>query len=356
MDERRIAALFARTPGLTASKVHAALAQAGDLAGAAELIGGSRARKVNALLLDRDLRWLERSRAAAVICTSSVYPAQLAGTAEAPAVLYVLGNVGTLAAPQVAMIGARRATPAGLVSAHEMARAFVRAGVAVASGLAVGIDAASHEGALEAAGTTLAVCAHGLDLLYPRQHRALAQRICEGGALVSPFPPGTPPEKWRFPARGCILSGLALATLVVEAARDSGSLHTARAALRQGRPVYAVPGSIRSPVSGGCHELLRGGAQIAESAADVLRGIRGAPYKQALTGAPRPVLRGNPQRAPLDKASEILLDALGFEPVSLNTLVERTGLPSSGIASLLLALELAGHVAPQPGGRYSRLS
>ena len=356
MDERRIAALFARTPGLTASKVRTALAQAGDLAGVAALIGGSWARHVNARLLDRDLRWLETSRAASVICTSAVYPAQLADTADAPAVLYVLGNVGTLAASQVAMIGARRATPAGLASAHDMAGDFARAGFAVASGLAVGIDAASHEGALAAGGTTLAVCAHGLDMLYPRQHRALAQRICEGGALVSPFPPGTPPEKWRFPVRGRVLSGLALATLVVEAARDSGSLHTARAALRQGRPVYAVPGSIRSPVSGGCHELLRRGAQLAESAADVLRGLQRVPYKQALTGAPRPGLRMAPRGAPLDKASEILLDALGFEPVSLNTLVERTGLPSSGIASLLLALELAGRVAPQPGGRYSRLS
>lgn len=254
------------------------------------------------------------------------------------------------------MVGSRRATPAGAAIAREMAADFARAGVVVASGLALGIDAASHEGALSVNGATLAVCAHGLDLTYPRQHHALARRICEHGALLSRFPPGTPPTRWRFLARGQLLTGHALATLVVEAARTSGSVRTATAALRQGRPVYAVPGPIRSPVSAGCHALLRCGAHLAESAADVLRDLRIILQNQGDTGAtctaPRPVCAG----APLDKASEILLDALGFEAVSLNTLVERTGLPPSGIASLLLALELAGRVAPQPGGRYSRLS
>ncbi|HYK24884.1 MAG TPA: DNA-processing protein DprA [Steroidobacteraceae bacterium] len=357
MDERRITALFARLPSLTAQDVRAAFARAGDLTGAAELIRASHpARAAEEALLDADLRWLEASGAAALLCTSALYPAQLAGTAEAPPVLYVLGDVGALATPQVAVVGSRRATPAGLATAHEMAVALVRAGLTVASGLAVGIDAACHEGALEAGGTTLAVCAHGLELIYPRRHRSLAQRIRESGALVSRFSPGTPPARWRFPARGRMLSGLALATLVVEAARTSGSLHTAHAALRQGRPVYAVPGSIRSSVSAGCHALIKSGAQIAESPTDVLRGLDIYLKNQSPMNTTRVELRSGAAGAPLDKASEILLDALGFEPVSLNTLVERTGLSSSGIASLLLALELAGRVAPQPGGRYSRLS
>ncbi|HEY2591888.1 MAG TPA: DNA-processing protein DprA [Steroidobacteraceae bacterium] len=357
MDERRAAALFARLPSLTAQDVHAALARAGDLAAAAELIRASHGvRAVAEPLLDHDLRWLEASGATAVLCTSALFPARLAGTAEAPPVIYVLGDVRTLAKPQVAMVGSRRATPAGLATAHEIAVALARAGFTVASGLAVGIDAACHEGALEAGGATLAVCAHGLDVLYPRLHHSLAQRIREGGALISRFPPGTPPARWRFPARGRMLSGIALATLVVEAARSSGSLHTANAAMRQGRPVYAVPGSIRSPVSAGCHALIKSGARIAENAADVLRGLEIYTKNQIPTNTYRPELRAAPTGAPLDKASEILLDALGFEPVSLNTLVERTGLPSSGIASLLLGLELAGRVAPQPGGRYSRLS
>jgi DNA processing protein len=153
-----------------------------------------------------------------------------------------------------------------------------------------------------------------------------------------------------------MLSGLALATLVIEAARSSGSLHTANAALRQGRPVYAVPGSIRNPVSAGCHALLKSGAQVAESATDVLHGLKNCFINQISMNVQGTELRSASAGAPLDKASEILLDALGFEPVSLNTLVERTGLPSSGIASLLLGLELAGRVVPQPGGRYSRLS
>jgi len=357
MDERRIAALFARFPSLTAHEVRAAVASAGDLACAAELIHASHpVRAIEEALLDTDLRWLEASGATAVLCTSELYPAQLAGSAEAPPVVYVLGDVSTLGRPQLAIVGSRHATPGGLATAHEMAAAFARAGLAVASGLAVGIDAACHEGALEAGGATLAVCAHGLDLLYPRQHRSLAQRIREGGALVSRFPPGTAPARWRFPARGRMLSGLALATLVVEASRTSGSLHTANAALRQGRPVYAVPGSIRSPVSAGCHALLKRGAQIAESPTDVLRGLNIFVKNQISKKPSPPGLRAVGAVAPLDKASEILLDALGFEPVSLNTLVERTGMPSSGIASLLLALELAGRVAPQPGGRYSRLS
>lgn len=358
MDERRLAALFARLPGATAHRLRAALARTGDLGGAAELMlaaGPLGRRAVSEARLDADLRWLEASGATAVLCTSALYPVRLAETAQAPAVLFLLGDPRSLAPPCVAMVGARRATPAGAAIAREMAAEFAHAGVVVASGLAIGIDAASHEGALEARGATLAVCAHGLDITYPRRHRALAERICASGALLSQFPPGTPPARWRFPVRGRTLSGLALATLVVEAGTGSGSVRTAAAALQQGRPVFAVPGPIRSAASTGCHALLRCGAQLAESAADVLRDSRVGLKNQVNTQTPGPAGRGAGAAAPLDKASEILLDALGFEPVSLNTLVERTGLPSGGVASLLLALELAGRVAPQPGGRYSRL-
>jgi len=373
MDERRICALFARAPGLTARHVRAAVAAAGDLAGVMALLrtggtGGAvtlppRARAVldspPERLLDDDLRWLDASGAAAVPCTSPLYPPRLAEAAGAPAVLYVLGDQRAPSAPQVAMVGARRPTRGGLATAREIAAGLVRAGLAVTSGLAVGIDAASHASALDAGGLTLAVCAHGLDVLYPRQHRSLAERIRERGALISPFPAGAPPARWRFPWRNQVLSGLSLATLVVEAARRSGSLHTAHFALQHGRPVYAVPGSIRSPLSGGCHELLRRGARIAESASDILRDLEipapdQAPASAAATGGGTAPAAA-PAAGPLDKGSEILLDALGFEPVSLNVLVERTGLPSSGIASMLLMLELAGRVAPLPGGRYSRL-
>ncbi len=357
MDERRLFARWARTPGLTARQVRDAHAASGDLAGAAELLRGVESRAgVDERLIDDDLHWLDASHAVAVPCTSALYPALLAETTRAPPVLYVLGDARALGEPQVAIVGARRATPTGLATARELAAGLVQSGLAVTSGLAVGIDAASHEGALEAGGMTFAVCAHGLDLLYPRQHRSLAQHIREHGALVSCFPPGTPPTPRRFPWRNRVLSGMAHATLVVEAARESGSLYTARSALQHGRPVLAVPGSIRSPLAAGCHQLLRRGARIAESVSDVLRALRIPISDQRLAQGPPARHAARSAGAPLDKAAEILLDALGFEPVSLNTLVERTGLPPSGIASMLLVLELAGRVAPQPGGRYSRLS
>ncbi len=344
--------MLARARGLTVPQVRAAAACAGSL----EALAAHSGFATPQALIDSDLNWLDRSGATLVPCTSELYPPLLAGTAGAPPVLYVLGNPSVLAARQIAMVGARGATAAGLATARELATAFARAGIAVTSGLAVGIDGASHEGALAAGGVTLAVCAYGLDWLYPRDHLELARRICERGALVSRFPPGAPPRREHFPQRNRILSGLALATLVVEAARGSGSLTAARYAVQHGRPVFAVPGSIRSPLSGGCHQLLRQGARLIESASDVLVDLGISFSDQELAGD---LVRGSARPGlapPLDKDSEILLDALGFEPVSISTLVERTGLESGCIASMLLILELRGRVAPHPGGRYCRLS
>ena len=243
-----------------------------------------------------------------------------------------------------------------MAAARELAGQFARLGIAVTSGLALGIDTACHEGALAAQGQTIAVCAHGLDRLYPPQNRELARRILTSGALVSELPPGTPTRRENFPRRNRILSGLALGTLVVEAAPGSGSLLTAHFAAEQGREVFAVPGSIRNPLARGCHQLLREGATLVESAEDVLRAVKNSLINQDLAS-----IQGGaavrPQAAPaLDKEYEMLLDALGFEPVSINTLVERTALPSGSIASMLLILELGGRVAPHPGGRFCRLS
>ncbi len=371
MDERRACALISRAPGLTARLVCAAAARAGGLGEVATRCGAPGAADEAADLpaqartflgappqavIDSDLRWLDRSGAALVPCTSPLYPPLLAETSGAPAVLYVLGIPQALSARQVAMVGSRSATAAGRAIAREMAAALGRAGLTVTSGLALGIDGASHEGALAAGGMTVAVCAHGLDQVYPREHGDLARRIRERGALVSRFPPGAPPRRRHFPQRNCLLSGLAAATVVVEAARNSGSLITARCAMQHGRPVLAVPGSIRNPLAAGCHELLRQGARIAESASDVLREI-GISLSDQEVARHSPAESGAPARPPpLDKDSEILLDALGFEPVSVSTLVERTGLASGCIASMLLILELRGRVALHPGGRYCRLS
>jgi DNA processing protein len=221
----------------------------------------------------------------------------------------------------------------------------------VTSGLALGIDAASHEGALAGGGPTVAVCGNGLDIVYPREHRELAARIRECGALVSEFAPGTEPLGQHFPRRNRILSGLAHGTLVVEAGLHSGSLNTANHALEQGRDVFAIPGSIHNPVARGCHKLLRQGAKLVEEMRDVL-----AELKISLQSPPsaQPSTTRAPGRA-LDKEYEMLLDAVGFEPASNDALVERTGLPSESIASMLLILELDGRVAPYAGGRYCRM-
>ncbi|MGH8150596.1 MAG: DNA-processing protein DprA [Steroidobacteraceae bacterium] len=356
-DDARACARLARIPSLTVRDVRAAMASTGSLGGAAARCGAHDPGETpSKFVIDADLTWLRSSGATVIPCTSPAYPPLLAATVGAPPVLFVLGDPAALALPQIAMVGARGATPTGRAIARELAHSIASAGLCVTSGLALGIDGASHEGALAARGATIAVCAHGLDELYPRAHAGLARRIREQGALVSPYPPGTPARRARFPRRNRILSGLARATLVVEAARASGSLLTARSAMRQGRPVFAVPGSIVNPLAAGCLELLREGAKVADSASRVLEALGILPKDHELAAQP-----GGPPSAcdappVLDKDGEILLDALGFEPVGLDALAERTGLDPSSAASILLMLELQGRVALDPGRRYCRLT
>jgi DNA processing protein len=302
--------------------------------------------------IDADLRWLESSGATLLAFGSPGYPPMLARIRRAPAALYVLGDASVLADPQLAIVGSRKPTPAGLQNAHAFAEAFARVGLTVTSGLALGIDAASHEGALDGGGPTVAVCGNGLDIVYPREHRALAARIRERGALVSEFAPGIEPLPEHFPQRNRILSGLAHGTLVVEAGVHSGSLNTASHALEQGRDVFAIPGSIHNPVARGCHKLLRQGAKLVEDMQDVLVELKISLQSPLIT---QPATTRAAGRA-LDKEYEMLLDAVGFEPASIDALVERTGLPSESIASMLLILELDGRVAPYAGGRYCRLA
>ncbi|HTW39222.1 MAG TPA: DNA-processing protein DprA [Steroidobacteraceae bacterium] len=371
MDERRAFALLARAPGLRAGQLRAAVASIGELSRVAGGHGPAERQARDAAhfpvaartflerppeaLIDSDLRWLDATGGQLVACTSLEYPPLLRTLPRAPAVLWVLGVTGVLRASAVAIVGARRATPGGCATAHEFAAVFARAGVSVVSGLALGIDAASHSGALDAEGTTLAVCAHGLDRIYPKEHAELACRIRERGALLTRFAPGAAPRRAHFPERNRDLSGMSLCTLVIEAGRASGSLLTARAAAQQGRPVFAVPGSVRNPLAAGCHELIRGGARLVEQPWELLEAIRISFTEQKLKSvSPDPAARPDAAFA-LDKDSEILLDALGFEPVSINMLVERTGLPSGSVASLLLILELRGRVVPHPGGRYCRV-
>ncbi len=300
--------------------------------------------------LAADMEWVEASGARLILCTDPEYPPLLAQTSGAPAVLFLLGDAQVLSSPQLAMVGSRNPTSVGQSTAHAFAAFFAAAGVTITSGLAVGIDAASHEGAMHGGGRTVAVCGTGLDQVYPRQHCALAGRIREHGALVSEFPARTPPRRTNFPRRNRIISGLSTGTLVVEAARDSGSLITARLAADQGREVFAIPGSIHNPLARGCHQLIRDGARLVEDAAEVLSELKFFLMPEPLALQPRPV--GKPPE--LDNEYEMLLDALGFEAATIESITARTGLPGEAVASMLLILELEGRVEPHPGGRYGR--
>jgi DNA processing protein len=362
MEATKVRAMLARTPGLTADHVRALFAATGDEASfdyPAHLLRrvgippAARAylRAPDEAELVRDLRWIESSGARLVLCTDAAYPPMLAQTVGAPAALFVLGSIEALHSPQLAIVGSRNPTAAGRKTAREFAAWFARSGLTITSGLAVGVDAASHEGALLVDGVTVAVFGTGLDAVYPTENAGLAARIRENGALVSEFPPRTEPSKRNFPRRNRIISGLSHGTLVVEATCRSGSLVTARCAGEQGREVFAIPGSIHSPLSRGCHKLIREGAKLVEAADDVLSELQIPLSGQRVMAARRH--RGS--SSPLDKEYEMLLDALGFEPATIDDLVGRTGLTGDSLASMLLILELEGCVAALPGGRYDRI-
>jgi DNA processing protein len=310
---------------------------------------------VDATQVAADRRWIERESITLLDLTSPDYPALLAQVRDAPVLLYVSGNVRALSAPQVAIAGTRKPSPPARVIAYHFAAQLARAGLTITSGLALGIDAAGHEGALQSGGQSVAVLGTGLDRIYPAKHRTLAQRIAAHGALVSEFPPGTAPLRANFPRRNRIISGLSSGVLVVEAAGDSGSLITAGLANDQGREVFAIPGSINNPLTRGCHALIRSGAKLVEDVKDILEELKFNAPKQTLMqlNECRPDDRAT--RRTLDKEYKILLDAVGFEAVSLDVLVDRTGLPSQTVASMLLLLELEGAVGIQAGGQYVRL-
>jgi DNA processing protein len=363
MSIAMVAARLARCPGLTGDHVRNLAAQAaGDLERICQpeifarvaLPPAAREflRRPDEKAVRADVEWLRASGARLLLWGETDYPPALAAIDDAPAALYVLGEVEALRAPQLAMVGARRASPLGRAIAREFAGVLASAGLIITSGLAVGIDAASHEGALAVGQRTVAVLGSGIARVYPAENAPLAERIRAAGALVSEFPPRFGPRRQNFPQRNRVISGLALGTLVVEAAAKSGSLLTAQWALEQGREVFAVPGSIRSPLSFGCHKLIQEGAQLVHQPADVLAGINFCKEFQLL--APPGVVGSDP--AALDKEYEMLLDALGFEPATIDALVARSGLPGESIASMLLILELGGRIAPYPGGLYGRIS
>jgi DNA processing protein len=274
------------------------------------------------------------------------YPPALLQTADPPLLLYLQGDPAVLQRPALAVVGSRGATPQGLANARAFAQALAGQGWCIVSGLALGIDAAAHEGALEApgGGGTVAVVGTGLDRVFPARHRALAHRIAAAGALLSEYAPGSPPLREHFPERNRIIAGLTQGTLVVEAALASGSLITARQASEAGREVFAIPGSIHSPQARGCHALIRQGAKLVETAEDIVEELRGQ----------RPLLP-DPPAAATAPPEDPLLAALGHDPVTLDALLARTGESAAQLSARLLELELEGRVARLPGGLYQRL-
>jgi DNA processing protein len=363
MDRQAVCAVLARAPALRAHHVNALVAAVGgdltrsiglEAVNRVELPRGSGSRLLypDTTLLAEDLRWIERSGAHLLASTEPGFPPQLLQLPDAPAVVFVLGDPRALLTPQLAMVGSRHASTAGRRRAHGFARYLVKAGLTITSGLALGIDAASHEGALRDGGATIAVCGTGLDIIYPTQHHDLARRICGNGALLSEFPPATPPLRMNFPRRNRLISALSCGTVVVEAALQSGSLITARHAMQLGRAVFAIPGAPNDAGSRGCHQLIRDGAALVESPSEVLLRLKIPLPNEGVVGpGAQPGARGA-----MDKGYEMLLDAVGFEPATVDVIALRTGLTGEAIASMLLALELEGHVAPYPGGRFGRIS
>jgi DNA processing protein len=351
------------TPGLGAATIRKLLSQFGlpenilaaRRADLAQYAGADAVQSLDsdavARAVDRALGWLAQPGRAIVTLSDAAYPRLLLEIADPPPLLYCHGRTELLNQPALAVVGSRNATTQGASNAEQFARSFSAAGLTIVSGLAQGIDTAAHLGGLAAEGSTIAVLGTGVDNPYPAVNAPLAAQIAERGLLVSEFALGTKALAYNFPRRNRLISGLAQGCLVIEAALASGSLITARSAAEQGREVFAVPGSIHSPLSKGCHSLIKSGAKLVESAEDVLSEL-GAFRRTGFAST-----RARPAVSDAGAVSgEPLLEVMGFDPVDVDSLCVRAGLPAERVSAELLRLELAGRVAALPGGRYQRLN
>ena len=383
-DEWRAWMIALRTPGLGPSGLRERLAAAdGDIGVVLAKLRqqpslGEPARawlqRPDEARIAADMAWLAQPAHRLLRCTDADFPPQLEHIPQPPAALFVVGDASLLLYPQVAMVGARRASTGGLAHARAFALALAQAGFAITSGMADGIDGAAHLAALDSGARTLAVIGTGPDRVYPRKHHALARRIAEHGALISEFPPGTAARADHFPRRNRLIAGLSLGTLVVEAGLQSGSLITARLAAEQGRDVFALPGSIHNPLAHGCHRLIRDGARLVETAAEIIETLAPAARMLGADLASRLAANGSEAGeeglvqtgtdAPLDAHFHVGKDVeygrlwaeLGHEPATLDELVQRTGQSAAALSSMLLMLELEAKVETLPGNRYQRLA
>jgi DNA processing protein len=373
MDLWRAWMIVLRTPGLGPGGLRERLTAAnGDIKAVLDRLRHASARlepvaagwlaRPDEQRLAADIAWLMEGDHRLLCCTDDDFPPQLEHIAQPPAVLFVSGRVDLLLYPQIAIVGSRNASAAGLAHARAFAHSLGHAGFAITSGLADGIDGAAHRAAMEAHVPTIAVVGTGPDMVYPRKHLELSRCIVASGAMVSEFPPGTAARADHFPRRNRILAGLSLGTLVIEAGLRSGSLITARLAAEQGREVFALPGSIHNPLARGCHRLIREGARLVEESGEIVEALAPAArllgvelearLQQDSTDAG--AMSGTPD-AKQDAAQTMLLRELGHEPATLDELVQRTGCPASIVSSMLMMLELSLRVEALPGNRYQRL-
>ena len=299
-------------------------------------------------LVEQDLLWLESAENQVLTLLDGAYPEQLKEISDPPIVLFIKGRSDLLSMPQIAMVGSRNPSSEGVKIAHQFARALTEAGFVITSGMALGIDAASHQGALSVGGATLAVTGTGLDRVYPACHKPLATEIAASGALISEFPPDTKAKAGHFPRRNRIISGLCQGLLVVEAAQQSGSLITARMALEQNREVFAIPGSIHNPLARGCNALIRQGAKLVETVEDIFEEL--GQYNQSYK-----VVESQISQTALDLEQQNLLKLIPYSPITVDILVQESGYSVEAVSSMLLVLELQGYVAATAGGSYNRI-
>jgi DNA processing protein len=337
--QRSLLEAFQTPQGVACARHDDIVAVTRSIAAAAALAKGP-----DGALIDKTLQWLERPGCRLVTVRDAAYPKMLREIADPPAVLYLQGRVELLNGEAFAIVGSRNATPQGVRDALALASALSEAGFTIVSGLALGIDAAAHRGGLAGAASSIAVMGTGPDDIYPRRNRELAHALAVQGCLVSEFPLGTAPLAGNFPRRNRLISGLARGVLVVEAALKSGSLLTANSANEQGRDVFAIPGSIHSPLSKGCHWLIKEGAKLVECAEDLLVELG------------REVPRGPPQPDSTRSGdSDPVLQAMGFAPTSIDQMAQRTGLDAAKLAAHLSRLEIAGRVEAWAGGWFQRV-
>ena len=371
-DETRFWLALHRTPGIGARGCRKLLSDYGSPSNIFHATSeqlraaGIRAQSIDALAnpdweaVDRDLAWLAEPGNRLLSCLDPGYPPLLKEIPDPPALLFVHGDPEYLQQPQLAIVGSRNPSHDGAALAREFSAHLTSCGLTITSGLASGIDGEAHQGALQAGGSTVAVTGTGLDRVYPARHRELAHQIADNGALVSEFPLGTLPLPGNFPRRNRIISGLSLGTLVIEAALRSGSLITARTALEQGREVFAIPGSIHNPLARGCHALIREGAKLVETGDHILEELASLVSlclsQSGASSVSKNITDSSDKPARLDAEYINLLDLVAYEPVSIDQLVQRSGLTPEQVSSMLLLLELEDFIASSPGGRYTRRS